>query len=161
VRCKEVLCCWRALGHDVQVKAVLAYVQGYSKPFTLLSSATALAGWQVVVIFCARSREEDGIRDVKQRLGWEECRAWTRLPIERTTQTQLVSLTCLRLLQEKLEEEQGDSWWLRPPWHPDKQRPSVLDVQRLLRQYSGELRGLLAGWLQQQINPAPPSGPKG
>src|SRR3954454_3311174 len=42
VRCKEVLCCWRALGHDVQVKAVLAYVEGYEKPFTLLSSATEL-----------------------------------------------------------------------------------------------------------------------
>jgi hypothetical protein len=161
VRCKEVLCCWRALGHDVQVKAVLAYVEGYEKPFTLLSSATELEGWQVVVIFCARSREEDGIRDVKQRLGWEECRAWTRLPIERTTQAQLVTLTCLRLLQERLEQEAGDSWWLVPPWHPDKQRPSVLDVQRLLRQHSEELRGLLAGWLRQQINSQAHRGPTG
>ena len=34
-------------------------------------------------LFCARFRQEDGFRDLKQRLGWEECRAWTKQPILR------------------------------------------------------------------------------
>ena len=39
----------------------------------------------MVEIFAARFRQEDGFRDVKQRLGWEECRAWTKQLILRTT----------------------------------------------------------------------------
>ena len=86
VRWKEVVCLWRVLGHDVPVKAVVAEVEGYSKRFTLVSSAVDLSGLQMVELFAARFRQEDGFRDLKQRLGWEECRAWTRNPIERTTQ---------------------------------------------------------------------------
>jgi hypothetical protein len=37
--------------------------------------------------------EEDGFRDHQQRLGMEECRAWTKAPILRTFQVQLVALT--------------------------------------------------------------------
>jgi hypothetical protein len=149
VRWKEALCCWRALGHDVVVKVVLAVVQGYKELFTLVCTATELTGLQVVEIFAARSRQEDGIRDLKQRLGWEECRAWTRLPIERTTQVLFVTLTCLRLLQGQLEAERGDSWWLHPPWNPGKQRPSVLDVQRLLWQHREAIQRLLSNFVQQ------------
>ena len=87
----------------------------------------------MVEIFCARFRQEDAFRDLKQRLGWEECRAWTRNPIERTTQAVLTTLTALRLLQLELQEEEGDDWWLHPPWNPHKSRPSVLDMERLLR----------------------------
>src|SRR5262249_51683044 len=79
-------------------KAVFARVEGYKDAFTLVSSATDLTGLQMVELFCARFRQEDGFRDLKQRLGWEECRAWTRRPIERTTQMLLVTLTALRLL---------------------------------------------------------------
>jgi DDE superfamily endonuclease len=161
VRWKEVLCCWRALGHDALVKAVVAEVEGYKERFTLLSTAAELTGLQVVVIFCGRSREEDGIRELKQRLGWEQCRAWTRQPIERTTQALLVALTCLRLLGEKLEEEQGDSWWFHPPWNEGKQRPSVLDVERLLREHREEFQGLLARWVEQQKKGAGDDGPAG
>src|SRR5262245_18205622 len=102
---KEVICQWRVLGHDVLVKAVVAKVEGYNKRFTLVSSATELTGLQIVELFCARFRQEDGFRDLKQRLGWEECRAWTRNPIERTTQTLLVTLTVMRLLQRRLQQE--------------------------------------------------------
>src|SRR5262249_39285489 len=93
VRHKEVLCLWRVLGHDVVVKAVVAEVEGYQKRFSLVSSATDLSGLQMVELFCARFRQEDTFRDLKQRLGWEECKAWTRNPIERTTQAVLVTLT--------------------------------------------------------------------
>jgi hypothetical protein len=117
VRWKEVICLWRVLGSDVRVKAVVAEVEGYGKRFTLVTSALELSGLQVAELFCARFRQEDGFRDLKQRLGWEECRAWTKNPIERTTQALLATLTLLRLLQYQLEEEVGDAWWLHPPWN--------------------------------------------
>ena len=55
VRYKEVLCLWRVLGHDVVVKAVVAFVEGYKKRFTVVSSATDLSGLQIVELFCAAS----------------------------------------------------------------------------------------------------------
>ena len=147
VKYKEVLCLWRVLGHDVVVKVVFAMVEGYRKPFTLVSSATDLSGLQIVELFCARFRQEDGFRDLKQRLGWEECRAWTRNPIERTTQMMFVTLTALRLLQMELQKHQGEDWWLHPPWNPNKSRPSVLDVERLLWEHRAGIQACLADWL--------------
>jgi DDE superfamily endonuclease len=147
VRYKEVLCLWRVAGPTVVVKAVVAEVEGYRKRFTLVSSATDLTGLQLVELFCARFREEDGFRDLKQRLGWEECRAWTKLPIVRTTQAQLLVLTLLRLLQFRLEEAEGDSWWFHPPWNKGKSRASVLDLERLLWQHHGEIQACLSEWL--------------
>jgi hypothetical protein len=149
VRWKEVVCLWRVLGHEVPVKAVVAEVEGYRKRFTLVTSATGLSGLQVVELFCARFRQEDGFRDLKQRLGWEEGRAWTKNPILRTTQALFVTLTVLRLLQARLEQEAGDSWWLHPPWNPRKRRASVLDVERLLRQHRAEIQRFLADWLEE------------
>ena len=55
-------------------------VEGYKKRFTLVTSAVELTGLQMVELFTARFRQEDGFRDLKQRLGWEECRAWTSQP---------------------------------------------------------------------------------
>jgi hypothetical protein len=148
VRWKEVVCLWRVLGHEAPVKAVVAEVEGYKKRFTLVTSATGLTGLQVVELFCARFRQEDGFRDLKQRLGWEECRAWTKNPIVRTTLALFATLTLLRLLQFQLQQEVGEGWWLHPPWNPRKARPSVLDVERLLRQHRGEIQRCLADWLQ-------------
>jgi Transposase DDE domain len=154
VEYKAVLCLWRVLGHDVVVKAVVARVEGYRQRFTLVTSATDLSGLQMVELFCARFRQEDAFRDLKQRVGWEECRAWTRNPIERTTAAVLVTLTALRLLQFELQERRGDDWWLCPPWNPHKARPSVLDVERLLREHRQELRQGLAAWLDSEANAA-------
>ena len=147
VRYKEVLCLWRVLGHDVVVKAVVAEVEGYKKRFTLVSSATELSGLQLVELFCARFRQEDGFRDLKGRMGWEECRAWTRNPIERTTYAAFAALTAVRLLQVELQQREGDGWWLHPPWNPRKTRPSVLDGQRLLWQHREGIQQCLAEWL--------------
>src|SRR4029078_6795820 len=154
VRSKEVVCLWHVLGHDVPVKAVVAEVQGYKKRFTLVSSAVALTGLQMVELFCARFRQEDGFRDLKQRLGWEECRAWTRNPIERTTQAQWVTMSLLRLLQFRLDAEGCTDWWSPPPWDRTKERPSVLDVERLLRRDAPEIRRLLSEWLGDEENAA-------
>jgi hypothetical protein len=147
VRWKEVICLWRVAGHEVPVKAVVASVEGYKKRFTLVSSAVELTGLQMVELFAARFRQEDGFRDLKQRLGWEECRAWTKAPIERTTQAQWVTMSLLRLAQFRLESAGEVDWWFRPPWNKDKDRPSVLDVERLFRRHAGEIRQLLSDWL--------------
>jgi hypothetical protein len=100
-----------------------------------------------VELFAARFRQEDGFRDLKQRLGWEECRAWTRNPIERTSQAQWLTMSLLRLLQFRLDAEGGTDWWSPPPWNRKKDRPSVLDGERLPRRHSPEIRRLLAEWL--------------
>jgi hypothetical protein len=147
VRWKEVVCLWRVLGHDVKVKAVVARVEGYKERFTLVSSALELTGLQMVELFCARFRQEDGFRDLKQRLGWEECRAWTKNPIERTSQAQWVTLSLLRLAQFQLEKAGEVDWWYRPPWNKDKDRPSVLDLERLMRRHREEIQRFLSEWL--------------
>jgi hypothetical protein len=147
VRWKEVVCLWRVLGHDVPVKAVVACVEGYKKRFTLVTSAVELAGLQMVELFAARFRQEDGFRDLKQRLGWEECRAWTRNPIERTSQAQWVTMSLLRLAQFRLEAAGEVDWWFRPPWNKTKDRPSVLDVERLLRRHRPVIQQHLSDWL--------------
>ena len=147
VRWKEVVCVWRVSGHDVPVKAVVACVEGYKKRFTLVTSATELTGLQMVELFAARFRQEDGFRDLKQRLGWEECRAWTKNPIERTSQAQWVTMTLLRLAQFRLESAGEVDWWFRPPWNKKKDRPSVLDVERLFRRHGREVQQHLSDWL--------------
>jgi hypothetical protein len=147
VRGKEVVCLWRVLGHEVPVKAVVAQVEGYKKRFTLVTSATELTGLPMVERFAARFRQEDGFRDRKQRLGWEECRAWTKNPIERTSQAQGVAMSRLRLLQFRLEGSGEVDWWFRPPWHKDKDRPSVRDAERLMRRHAAAIRRLLSEWL--------------
>src|SRR5262249_45794209 len=99
---------------------------------------------QLLEIFCARFRQEDGFRDLKQRLGWEECRAWTKNPIVRTTQMQLLAVLLLRLLQFRFEGAAGEGWGVHATWNKRKTRPSVLDLGRLLRQYGAEIQALLA-----------------
>jgi hypothetical protein len=74
------------LGPEVPVKAVVARVEGYKKRFTLVGPAVELSGLEIVELFAARFRQVDGFRDLKKRLGWEECRTWSRNPIERTSQ---------------------------------------------------------------------------
>jgi hypothetical protein len=159
VRWKEVVCLWRVLGPETPVKAVVAEVEGYRKRFTLVSSALDLTGLQIVELFCARFRQEDGFRDLKQRLGWEECRAWTKNPIVRTTLVLFVTLTLLRLLQYRLDEGAGDQWWLHPPWNARKTRPSVLDVERLLWQHRQGIQQGLAAWLEKGERAGQDAGP--
>jgi hypothetical protein len=147
VRWKERVCLWRVLGHEVPVTVVVAKVEGYKKRFTLVTSAVELTGLQMVELFAARFRQEDGFRDLKQRLGWEECRAWTRNPIERTSQAQWVTMSLLRLTQFHLEAAGSGDWWTPPPWNRTKERPSILDVERLLRRHRPEILRLLSEFL--------------
>jgi hypothetical protein len=143
---KEVVCLWRASGRDVPVEAVVAKVEGYKRRFTPVTSATELTGLQVVELFAARFRQEDGFRDLKQRLGWEECRARTRDPIERTSQAQWVTMSLLWPSQSRLDAEACADRWTPPPWNSKKDRPSAPDVERLLRRHRPGIQRLLAEW---------------
>jgi hypothetical protein len=151
---KEVVCLWGVLGWAVPVKAVVADVEGYRQRFTIVSSKVTLGGLDILTLFCARFRQEDGFRDLKQRLGWEECRAWTKLPIVRTTQALFVVFVALRVVQWRLEAAAVTDWWMHPPWNPHKVRPSVLDLGRLFRRYSSEMKAHLACWLEKGQNNA-------
>lgn len=157
VRWKERCCLWRVTGADRVVKVVVAQVEGYRERFTLVTTAVTLSGAQMVELFCARFRQEDGFRDLQQRLGWEECRAWTRQPIERTTQALFVSLTLLRVLEFRLADAGESDWWQPPPWNPHKTRPSVLDLKRLLRHHAADIRRLLSAWLEERETTGSPA----
>src|SRR5262249_8325955 len=140
VRYKEVVCLWAVAGHQIKVKAVVAKVEGYRKRFTVVSSARELSGLQLVELFGARFRQEDGVRGLRARVGGGACRAWTKTPIARPTQMQLRGRTLLGLLQFRREEAGGDSWWFHPPWNKRKARPSVLDLGRLWWQHRAEIQ---------------------
>jgi hypothetical protein len=150
VRWKEVVCLWRVLGHEVSVKVVAAEVEGYKERFHLVSSVLAWTGLQMLEVFGARFRQEDGFRDLKQRLGWEECRAWTKKPVLRTSWAEMLALSLLRLLPFRLDAAGVPDWWLRPPWNKRKVRPSVLDLERLFGRYRQEIQQLLSAWLATQ-----------
>ncbi len=101
------------------------------KRFTLVSSTLELTGPELVALFAARFRQEDGFHELKQRLGWEECRAWTKNPIERTSQTQWVKMSLMRVAQFRPESAGKVDWWYRTPWNKDKDRPRVHDIERI------------------------------
>ena len=127
-------CLWHSAGPTRPVTVVIAEVAGYKRRWYLVTSSERLTGLEVVEVFAARFRQEDSFRDLKQRLGAEECRAWTKGPILRTFQAQMIGLTALRLLAKRLDEERGEGqWWSRQPWYRWKRKPSVRDVIRLLR----------------------------
>jgi hypothetical protein len=131
-RYKRVLCQWAVTGPNHLVHVYVFEVEGYKKPWFIISTALDLSPSQVVAVFAARYRQEDGFRDHKQRLGMEECRAWTKEPILRTFQVQMIAMTLLRLMQFHLDEVWGEeTWWRRPEWNPRKQHGSILDLRRL------------------------------
>ena len=61
-------------------------------------------------------------------------------------------MSLLRLLQFRLEATGEVDWWFRPPWNPDKDRPSVLDAERLMRRHRAEIRRGLSEWLGTEEN---------
>lgn len=130
-RFKERSCRWSVAGATVPVRVFVFEVEGYDETWFLVTTSTTLTAAEVVAVSCARFRQEDGFRDHKQRLGMEECRAWTKAPVERTFVVQMVALTLLRLLSRRLDADpEVGRWWNAPDWNRKKSRPSVLDVRR-------------------------------
>lgn len=154
---KMLRCYWSVSGPKDVMHVFVFQVDGYKEPWYIVTSALELTAAQVVAMFAARFRQEDGFRDHKQRLGMEECRAWTKQPILRTFTVQMVAQTLLRLLQLELDAEEGEkSWWSPPEWNRRKQHPSLLDLRRLLWQHREEFSHFLADLEEKQkVNPAP------
>ena len=156
IRYKCVRGQWSVSGPGEQVHAFVFEVQGYDKPWFVVTTALDLSGEQVVEVFAARFRQEDGFRDHKQRLGMEECRAWTKEPVLRTFQVQMVAMTLLRLMQIRLDATWGEgSYWLKPPWNRRKQHPSILDLRRLFWRHRAGFCKLL--WKLEEITKVPPA----
>jgi hypothetical protein len=129
---KQLRCRWAVSGPQIPVHVFVVAMAGYKEPWFLVTTALNLMATQVVEVFAARFRQEDAFRDHKQRLGMEECRAWTKEPILRTFQVQLVALTLLRLLQARMDQAWGEgNWWLKPDWNRRKCHTSILDLRRL------------------------------
>jgi hypothetical protein len=144
-RYKQMQCFWAVSGPTIPVHVFVFEVEGYDEPWYIVTTALDLSVAQVVEVFAARFRQEDGFRDHKQRLGMEECRAWTKEPILRTFRVQMVAQTLLRLLQFQLDADWGQKgWWHPPEWNPHKKHPSILDLRRLLWRYREDFSHFLA-----------------
>jgi hypothetical protein len=138
------------------VQVFVVDMAGYAEPWFLVTSALELSAAQIVEAWTARFRQEDGFRDHKQRLGMEECRAWTKEPILRTFQVQLVALTLLRLLQVRLDQTRGaGTWWRKPEWNQRKRHASILDLRRLFWQYREEFSHFLLNLEEREKIPQP------
>jgi hypothetical protein len=141
---KQLHCRWAVSGPQIPVHVFVVAMAGYEEPWFLVTSALDLSAAQVVEVWAARFRQEDGFRDHKQHLGMEECRAWTKEPILRTFQVQLIALALLRLLQARIDHAWGSgSWWSKPEWNPQKRHASILDLRRLFWRYRVEFSQFL------------------
>lgn len=143
-RYKRLRCCWSVSGPKEIMYAYVFDVPGYDKLWATISSAADLSPGQALAANAGRFRQEDGFRDHKQRLGMEECRAWTKEPILRTFQVQMVAQTLLRLMQFRLDAACGEAWRPAPPWNPRKRHASILDLRRLFWKYRQRFSQVLA-----------------
>lgn len=135
-RDKQLRCRWAVSGPHLPVPVFVVARTGDEEPWFLVTSAVDLSAAQVVEVFTARFRPEDAFRDHQQRLGMEECRAWTKEPIPHTFQVHLVALTLLRLLHARVDQAWGrGSGWLKPEWTPRTHHASILDLRRLFWRY--------------------------
>jgi DDE superfamily endonuclease len=153
---KQLRCRWAVSGPQIPVHVFVVEMEGYEASWFLVTSALDLSAAQVVEVCTARFRQEDAFRDHKQRLGMEECRAWTKEPILRTFQVQLLALTLLRLLQTRLNQAwEPGSWWLKPEWNPHKRHASILDLRRLFWRYRTEFSQFLVALEDLEKVPQP------
>jgi len=143
-RYKHLRCCWAVSGPKEIMHAYVFEVPGYDKLWATITSAADMSAGQTLSANGGRFRQEDGFRDHKQRLGMEECRAWTKEPVLRTFQVQMVAQTLLRLMQFRLEAICGNAWYAPPPWNPGKRHVSILDLRRLFWKHRQRFSQVLA-----------------
>lgn len=152
---KQMRCYWAVSGPQIAVHVFVFKVEGYEREWYLVTSALDLTAEQVVEAFAARFRQEDSFRDHKQRMGMEECRAWTKEPVLRTFQVQMIALTLLRLLQRRLNEAWGaETWWVKPEWYRHKDRASIQDLRRLFWRHRDVFSQLLTDLEEHGKNPS-------
>jgi hypothetical protein len=95
------------------VHVLVIQMAGSAAPWFLVTSALELSAAQVVEVWAARFRQQDGFRDHKQRLGREECHARTR-------------------------PGGTGHWWGKPAWNRRKRHASIFDLRRLFWRHHGE-----------------------
>ena len=132
MRYKQVLCQWHPAGASARVHAFAFQVQGYKRPWHLVTSELELKAQEVLEFYAARFSQEDAHRDLKQQLGLGAGQGRLKNVVLRTLQLRLVAMTLLRVLGAGLDLARGDGWWGKPPWYPQKRRGSLRDVKRLL-----------------------------
>lgn len=132
-RVKGLSCRWSVTGPAESVRVFAVEVGGYAEPWFRVTTSATLTAAEVAAVFAARFRQEGGFRDHEQRLGMEECRAWTKAPVERTFATPVVAQALLRLLGRRRDADPAAGrWWSRPAWNRHKSHPSLLDVRRVV-----------------------------
>ena len=157
-RYKQLRCRWAVSGPQLPVHVLVIAMVGYDAPWFRVTSALDLTATQIVEAWAARFRQEDGCRDQKQRLGMEECRAWTKEPILRTFQVQLAAWSLLRLLHARLDQTWGaGTWWHKPAWNHHKRHASILDLRRLFWRHRAEFSQFLVA-LEELGKITPPPG---
>jgi len=132
IRYKKLHCQWHPAGAGARVHTFVFQVEGYKKPWYLVTSDLQLEAEQVVEFYAACFAQEDGHRDLKQHLGLGAGQGRLKNVVLRTFQLRLVEMTLLRVLGAALNLAYGDVWWSRPPWYPHKRRGSVRDIKRVL-----------------------------
>jgi hypothetical protein len=153
---QQLQCRWSVSGAQTPVHVLVVGVDGDEQPWFLVPSALDWSAAQVVEAFTARFRQEDGFRDPKQRLGMEECRAWTKEPVLRPFQVQRLALTLLRLLPCHLDQTWGaESWWSTPEWSAQQRHASIRDLCRLFWRHRAVLSPLLIDL--EEMNKTPPA----
>jgi hypothetical protein len=161
-RDKHLRCRWSGSGPEILVPVFGVEVPGSRHPWSLVTTARDLSAAQVVEAFAARFRQADGVRDHKQRLGMEAGRAWTKEPVRRTFQGQMVALTLRRRLQFRLEQTSGaGSWWSKPEWHPQKRHASIRDLCRLFWRHRAVCSPLLVALEDMEKTPQALARPGG
>jgi hypothetical protein len=153
-RYTHLRCRWSVRGPESPVHVFVVAVPGYREPWFLVTTALDRSAAQVVEAFAARVRQEDGVRDHTQRLGMEACRAWTKEPVRRTFQVQMVALTLLRRLPFRLDQTGGmGSWWSKPEWYAQKRHGSIRDLCRLFWRHRSLCSQLLVA-LEEREKPS-------
>jgi hypothetical protein len=132
IRYKQVPCQWHPAGAEARVHAFVFHVEGYKKPWHLVTSDLGLKPQEALELYAARFTQEDAHRDMKQQLGLGTGQGRLKNVVLRTLQLRLTAMTLLRMLAQRLQLAEGDAWWHKPPWYPQKQRGSLRDIKRVI-----------------------------
>ena len=159
IRYKKVLCQWHPAGPEARVHAFAFRIDGYQRPWHLVTSDLDLQGQEVVELYAARFAQEDAHRDLKQQLGLGTCQGRLKNCVLRTMQMRLITMTLLRRLQERLDAQQGEPWWSQPPWYRQKHHGSLRDVKGLVGEACRHFPQL--GRESPTLEKAPASGARG
>lgn len=132
IRYKRLLCQWHPAGPQGRVHAFVFEVEGYQKPWHLVTSDLGLMPEQVIEFYAARFAQEHAHRDLKQHLGLGAGQGRLKNVVLRTFQLRLLGMTLLRVLGAALDLTYGDAWFSRPPWYRRKRHGSLRDIKGLL-----------------------------